>query len=39
MHINVYMWNLEKCTEEPVCRTAIDIENECVDKGVGKGIG
>ena len=38
MHINVYMQNLEKGTEEPVCRAAIDIENECVAKGVGKGI-
>ena len=25
MYINVYMWNLEKGTDEPICRAAINV--------------
>ena len=25
-YVNVYMWNLEKCTDEPICRAGIEIQ-------------
>ena len=26
LYINAYMWNLERCTEEPICRAGIQMK-------------
>ena len=37
LYINVYIWYLENCTDEPVCRAAVEMSTEDILVGTERG--